>query len=447
MPLKPSDKRISRRRFLRMAAGRALGLAGFPYLVSASALGKDSFVAPSERIVMGCIGLNGMGMVDMNAFLANEDVQVAAVCDVDARHRQRAGQVVQDYYSNRQEKTILHSCAAYNDFRELLARPDIDAVLIATPDHWHVPISIAAAKAGKDIYCEKPLCRTISEGRALCQAVKRYGRVFQTGSQLRSTRNVRFACELVRNGRIGKLHTIRTFLPPGRTLGPQPVMPVPEGFDYDMWLGPAPWVPYTEKRCHFNFRYVSDYAGGSLTDLGAHDNDIAQWGNATELTGPIEIEGQGEFPADGLFDTAVRFRVDYLYANGVRLICSTDPYPAGPGVRFEGDEGWIYVRWEIDAEPKSILTSKIGPNETRLYHSSDHHRNFLDCVRTRRCPIAPVEVGHRSATICHLGNVAMRLRRKLRWDPQEERFLNDEEANRLLSCSARSPWRLDQIVK
>ena len=446
-----SRVRISRRDFLKSAAATTIGV---PFIVPSSALGGAGAVTPSNRITMGCIGVGGQGIWNMKAFLSKSDVQVVAVCDVNensdysdyyyggAAGREPARQIVQSYYAADKPAGTYRGCAVYNDFRELLAREDIDAVLIATPDHWHVLISIAAAKAGKDIYCEKPLSRTIEQGRVLCETIKRYGRVFQTGSQLRSTRNVRFACELVRNGRIGRLHTIRTFLPAGGAIGPQPVMSVPKGFDYDMWVGPAPWQPYTEERCHVNYRYISDYAGGQLTDFGAHDNDIAQWGNGTELTGPVEIQGRGEFPQDGLWDTATTFKLYYKYANGVRLICSTEQYPSGTGVRFEADEGWVYVRGNIDAEPSSILTSKIRPDEVHLYHSDNHHRNFLDCVKSRKETIAPAEVGHRSVTICHLGNIAMKLGRKLQWDPEKERFVNDEEANRMLSCAMRGPWRL-----
>jgi len=383
-----------------------------------------------------------MGTSDMQAFLGCPDCQVVAVCDVERVHRERAKKMVEHQYAAERQAGTYKGCDAYGDFREIIARDDIDAVMIGTPDHWHVPISIAAAKAGKDIYCEKPLSRSIAEGRALCNAIRRYGRVFQTGTQLRSLRNVRFACELVRNGRIGKLHTIRTFLPAGTSIEPQPAMPVPDGFDYEMWLGPAPWAPYTAKRCHFYFRYVSDYAGGPMTDLGAHDNDIAQWGNGTEQTGPIEIEGKGEFPRDGLWDTVMTFKVHYRYANGVELICSSDPNPQGTGVRFEGTDGWVYTRSGIDGEPKSVLKSFIGPNEIHLYESANHQQNFLDCVRSRKDTICAAEIGQRSSSICHLGNIAMRLRRKLQWDPEKEQFVNDPEADRMLLAPMREPWHV-----
>ena len=429
--------RPSRRTFLK---GVATAVAA-PYIVPASALGLDGATAPSNRITLACIGVNGRGTANMKSFLNHADAEVVAICDVDQAHRERAQRTVQSRYAS--DRPSYTGCDTYNDFRDVIARDDIDAVMVGTPDHWHALIAIAAAKSGKDIYCEKPISKTIAEGRAVCDAVRRYGRIFQTGSQLRSSRNVRFACELVRNGRIGKLHTIRTYLPPGTTCGPQPEMPIPPGFDYNLWLGPARWAPYTARRCHHTFRYVSDYAGGTMTDLGAHDNDLAQWGNGTEHTGPVEIEGTGQFPPDGFFDTAMRYEVHYTYANGVTLICSTDPYPAGTGVRFEGTEGWVYTRTAINAEPQSLLETSIGPNEIHLYQSNDHHRNFLDCVKSRKETIVPAETGHRSITICHLGNIAMKLGRKLSWDPDRERFKDDPEADRHLLSPMRAPWRLE----
>jgi len=432
-------KRFSRRDFLKVAGVAAVA----PYFVPSSALGADGAVAPSERITMGCIGLNGMGTSDMRSFLANADVHVVAVCDVDRVHLERAKALVENHYAAQRAAGTYTGCDAYGDFREVLDRDDIDAVMIGTPDHWHVLISMAAAKAGKDIYCEKPISKTIAEGRALCDTIWRYGRVFQIGTQLRSLPKVRYACELVRNGRIGKLERIRTFLPAAPSIEPQVAMPVPENLDYEMWLGPSPWAPYTEKRCHRTFRYISDYAGGTMTDLGAHDNDIAQWGNGTQRTGPVEVEGEGVFPREGLYDVATTFKLRYRYANGVELICSTDPNPQGTGVRFEGTDGWVYTRSDIDAEPKSLLGSVIGPDEIHLYDSKNHQRNFLDCVKSRAETITPAEVGHRSATICHIGNIAMRLGRKLRWNPARELFVDDAEANGMLSRAMRAPWGIE----
>jgi predicted dehydrogenase len=310
---------------------------------------------------------------------------------------------------------------------------------VATPDHWHVPISLAAVKAGKDVYCEKPLTLTIAEGRTLSDAARRYRRVFQTGSQQRSDRRFRLACELVRNGRIGELHTINVEIPPNSRQCPPTwkEMPIPPGFDYEMWLGPAQYAPYTEQRCHYSFRFIMEYSGGQVTNWGAHDLDIAQWALDADNSGPIEISGQGEFPREGLFSTATQVHIEYTYANGVKLVCDS----GGNGVTFHGSEGWIYVwRDRIIAHPQSLLSSMIGPGEVHLYQSDDHIQNFLDCFKTRQTPAADVEIGHRSATVCHLGNIAMLRGRRLRWNPQTEQFANDEEANRLLSRPARCPW-------
>lgn len=424
---------ISRRDFLKRTALAAapVALAGTT-MVPSSVLGA---AAPSNRITIGCIGLGSQGVWNMQGLMSKPQAQVLAVCDVDANHLERA-----------QRTAGLDEKSAYTDYRELLARDDIDAVVVSTPDHWHVPISIAAAKAGKDIYCEKPLTLTIAEGRALCSTVERYGRVFQTGSQQRSDSRFRFACELVRSGRIGKLQTIHVQIP--KNSRPNPLdwqaEPVPPHLDYDMWLGPAPWAPYTKMRCHYSFRFILDYSGGQITNWGAHYLDIAQWANGTDRTGPVEILGRGEFPKTGLFTTATKVYVEYTYDNGVKLICTTRPADIGDGnIKFEGSKGWVYVdRSGIDAYPKSILTSKIAPHGIHLYHSTDHGQNFLNCVKLRKNCAADVEIGHRSASLCHLGNIAMLLGRKLKWDPGKERFIDDEAANRMLARSMRAPWRL-----
>ena len=435
----PLQKRITRRDFLK---GTVVAVAG-PWVMASSALGAEERPAPSERIVMGCIGVGGMGTGNMRGFLANPDVQVVAVCDVDAKRRQAATRGLELHYAEQLRKGTYKGPAAYNDFRELLAREDIDAVSIATPDHWHCLLGIAAAQAGKDMYIEKPLSLTIAEGQALRDAVKRYGRIFQHGTQQRSDRNFRFACELTVNQRIGKLHTIKVGSPASEEAGLEPPMPVPEGFDYDMWLGPAPWAPYTEKRCRTPFWYfISDYTIGFVSGWGVHHVDIAQWGNGSDHTTPIEIEGKGVFPKDGLCDTATAWHVECKYANGVKMIY-TDNRETTQGVRFEGTEGWVWVRrGEIDAHPKSLLTTALGPNEIHLYESGNHGRNFLDCVKSRKPTIAPIEAAHNSATICHLSQIAMLTGRRLRWDPDRERFINDPEANRFLSRAMRSPWHL-----
>jgi predicted dehydrogenase len=371
----------------------------------------------------------------MKGFIANPGAQVVAVCDVDSTHQEQAAKIAG-----------LGPKEACNDFRDLLDRDDIDAVVVATPDHWHVPISIAAAKVGKDIYCEKPLSLTIAEGRTLCDTVRRYGRILQTGTQQRSGNVFRYTCELVRNGRIGDLHTITVQIPANNRSCPiWHVEPVPEGFDYDMWLGPAPWAPYTTARCHYQFRFILDYSGGQITNWGAHYLDIAQWGTDTDHYGPVEIDPTGsQFPRDGLFNTATKVNVEYTYANGVKMRCITRTDGIFDGdIRFEGSKGWISAdRGKMDAHSKSLLKSNIQTDEIHLYHSTDHKQNFLDCIRLRKDPIANVEIGHRSATLCHLANIAMQLGQKLRWDPAKEYFVNNEPANRMLTRSMRSPWRL-----
>jgi len=423
------SKGWTRREFFgKMARGAAAAGAAFamPSVVSARALGRADKAPASERLTMGFIGVGGMGSGHLGAFLYRREVEVLAVCDVYEPHRMRAKERAGD------------RCAVYNDFRDLLDRKDIDAVLIATPDHWHVLVAIAACQAGKDIYCEKPLTLTIEEGRALVNAVRRYGRVFQTGSQQRSEDNFRFACELVRSGRIGRLHTIRTGFGGAPTSGWEPDTDPPRGLDWHLWLGPAPWVPYNPLRCIYNFRWFYDYSGGKMTDWGAHHNDIAQWGNGTELSGPTEIEGTATFPTSGLYDTATTFLIKYTYANGVTLICGE-----GHGAKFEGTDGWVHVdRGFLEASPAELLQEELGPGDVHLYRSPGHHENWLDCIKTREKPICDVEIGHRSVSVCHLGNIAIRAGRKLRWDPAREHFVGDEEMNRWLSKPMRAPWHL-----
>ncbi len=450
---------ITRRDFLTGSVVTAAAAFGVPYIVPSSVFGAN---APSNRIVMGCIGTGNMGTNNMMGFVNNHDVQVVAVCDVEKGSteyngsysdsfgkwfgREPARKRVEAHYARQNQSGTFKGCMTYRDFRELLARDDIDAVTICTPDHWHAAISVMAAKAGKDIYCEKPMTLTIAEGSAMIEAVRRYGVVFQTGSHLRSNQKVRFACELVRNGRIGQLKKIDAVVGPNNKTAPacpwQP-MPVPEGFDYDMWLGPAPRRPYHKMRCHYTFRFILDYSGGQTTNLGAHSFDIAQWGNGTDHTGPVEIEDCGsEFPKDGLFTTPTYINFQARYANGVQLTCRTRP-DNWTGARFEGTEGWVeFVDGKLDTYPKALKKSVVGPNEIRLYKSDNHKRNFLDCIKSRREPAAPVEIGHRSATICHLGNIAMMLKQKLQWDPDKERFINNDQANRMLSRPMRTPWHL-----
>ena len=431
--------KASRRRFLKGAAAAAVAA---PYVITSSALGGNGRAAASNRITLGHIGVGGRGGANMKQFLQYGDVQSIAVCDADDIHAEAAKKRVEEAYTQ-QSRADYKGCDVHKDFRDLLARPDIDAVVISTPDHWHACQTILAAAAGKDIYCEKPLTMTIDEGKAVREAVHRYGRILQTGTHERSRRNSRFACELVRNGCVGKVHTIQITMPVTHPhVGPQPVMPVPPELDYDMWLGPVPWEPYTKYRVHRTFRYILDTSGGEVTDRGAHIIDLAQWGNGTDRTGPVAVKGWGTFPDDGLFNTAREYRFEFTYADGVRLICESK---APRGVKFIGDDGWVFLTVHengLTAEPASLLRETFGPNDTHLYESEEHRRNFIDCVQARREPVAPVEVGHRTATMCHLANIAMLTGRPLRWDPDREEFLNDTEANRMLSRPQREPWRL-----
>jgi myo-inositol 2-dehydrogenase/D-chiro-inositol 1-dehydrogenase len=436
---------VSRRQFIKGSVAAATGFFA-PTIVPASVFGAD---APSNRITIGFIGVGRMGMDDLREILGFKEAQVVAVCDIDANRLKYAQNTVNDHYSRQGSSGAYEGCRTYGDFRELVAQADIDAVSIATPDHWHVLPAIAAARAGKDIFLQKPLSLTIQEGRVLSDAVRRYNRVFQVGSQQRSDSRFRQACELVRNGRIGRLHTVKVGFGTDPGTGVEPPMLVPDGLDYDTWLGPAPWAAYTEKRVHPQKGYdrpgwlrISDYGAGMITGWGSHHNDIAQWGMGTEYTGPVEIQGHAEYPKDGLWDVHGDFSIEYTYANGVKVICA-DNKKNKDGITFEGTEGWVYVtRGLIDAQPKSLLSSAIGASEIQLYKSNNHKANWLECIKSRAETIAPVEVAHRSCTVCLLGDIAMRLGRKLKWDPDKEQFIGDEQANRMLGRPMRSPWRL-----
>ena len=428
----PSSAGLSRRHFLVSA----LAAAAAPSVLPSHVFGAEGATAPSNRIVMGCVGFGGEGMKNLNAFLRQPDAQVVAVCDVDRERRQKARETVNAYYKT-------DGCGEYADFRELFARPDIDAVQISTPDHWHVVMSAMALRAGKDVCCEKPTL-TIAEGRILSDLVRRSGRVFQTSMEDRSLGVYHRMAELVRNGRIGKLHTIRVGLPTGggRDIGleRQRPEPVPEGFDYAMWLGPAPEAPYCAARCHWNFRWIYDYSGGILTDWGAHLFDTAQWANDTERTGPVAVEGQGKFPVEGIYDAAYEFHFEYTYASGVKMLVDT----GAVRLRFEGSDGWVGNNgWigSLEASAPALLRDPIGPGEIKLDTCfAGEHRNFLDCVHSRREPYFPAEISHRVSTVAHLGNAAMLLGRKLRWDPAAEQFLGDDTANRMRSRALRAPW-------
>lgn len=428
---------ISRRRFLRNAAGASIGALGLPYIVSSSALGQGGAVAPSERVVIGCIGVGSQGSGNMRGLLGKKGAQVVAVCDVDRNHVNNAKATVDKRYGNA-------DCKTYHDFRELIAREDVDALSMALPDHWHSIPVVMAAQAGKDVYGEKPLARTIHEGRVMVDAFHRFGRVWQTGSWQRSVANFHRACELVINGRIGKVKYVEVGLPTGGGTDVKKVQPVPEHLDWDFWLGPAPWVPYRGVS-HWDWRWIMDYSGGQLTDWAGHHVDIAHWGLGLDRTGPQEIEGRGVYPEDGIYDVPTQYKFTCKYAGGLTMVVANDrQQPHGMGTCWYGEnDAWIHVnRGGLRASEPKILEEVIRPNETRLYESRDHQQNFLDCVKSREETIAPIEIAHRSISVGLLGEIAMLTEQKLKWDPEEERFLNSDEANRLLRRSMRSPWTL-----
>ncbi|MBM3861337.1 MAG: Gfo/Idh/MocA family oxidoreductase [Verrucomicrobia bacterium] len=445
---------MARREFLQRIGRAGAAVAAFS-IVPARVLGK---FAPRNRINIAMIGCGNQSTVDTRAFLVEPDTQIVAVCDVNrASHGYRTEtqylgrdpmrQIVEKHYATKKTDGTFRGCDTYNDFRDVLARPDVDAVAIVVPDQWHATMTIMAARAGKDIYCEKPLSLTVADGRAMVDAVRRHGIVLQTGTHHRSDARTRHVCELVRNGRIGRLKRMVTYIPGWNKAGPtgawEPT-PVPDGFDYDFWLGPAPWEPHHKDRCFYNFRFILDYSGGQVTNIGAHCLDLAQWANGTDRSGPVEIEDAGsEWPVDGLFDVATKVHFRARYADGVELDCTYGEERLA--CRFEGTEGWVQCGYRgsgFDSNIPGLQRSVIGPNEISLGASINHFRNFLDCVRSRGEPIAPVEVGHCSATLCHIGNIAMRLKRRLRWNPHTEQFVGDDEANRMLSRPYRTGWSL-----
>lgn len=439
------NPRISRRKFLATSAA-GVALASLPgwFIKEAHAADADMVInrkkfGTNDTINIGVIGPGGskgghrMGLGDAHAAASKPGVKIVAVCDVDDQHCEEAA------------AAFGADCAKYRDFRDLLARKDIDAVIIGTPDHWHAYICIAAMRAGKDVYCEKPLTLTIDEGKKLVKAWRQTGAIFQTGSQQRSDGKFRLACELVRNGRIGKLTKVEAHLPSGPVGGPFQTQPVPEGFDWDMWLGPAPWKEYVKERTHGNFRWWLDYSGGMLTDWGAHHNDIAQWGLGMDRSGPISVQAFGRGPCIGenCYDTFPEYKVTYVYENGVHLIAT---HEGENGVQFFGEEGWIFVsRGKIAASDQKLLDDPLPSNAVRLYNSNDHMGNFIECVRNRdKQPICDAEIGHRSVTVCHLANISLLLGgRKLKWDPVKEEFKDDPQANAMLARSnQRKQWKV-----
>ena len=425
----------TRRAFLRSAVQTGTAFSLF-HAIPASALGRGGHVAPSNRIVLGCIGMGGQGSSNMRAFLGQPDTQIVAVCDVDKSHLATAKADVEKHYSG--------TCSAYTDFRELCARKDIDAVSMATPDHWHAVTAITALKSGKDVYGEKPLSHCLAEGRSIVETQKRYARVWQTGSWQRSQAHFRQACELVRNGRIGKVVRVEVGLPTGSPSGPVQFKDPPPELDYEFWLGPSRYAPYCDLRTHWNWRWQLDFGGGQLMDWIGHHADIANWGMGWDSTGPVEIQGRGRYPEQGIWNAATEYRFTAKYDGGVEMIVGNATGSLRGGTRWIGQSGsWIWVdRGGIDASTKSLLSQAVGPDEVQFYRSPGHQREFLDCVRSRHLTLCPAETAHRAASIGHLGQIAMLLGRKIRFNPQTEDILEDASASSMLSTPMRSPWRI-----
>lgn len=462
----PSN-RFSRRQFLTATAG-ALAV---PTLIPSSALGADGAVAPSERITMGAVGWGMQGPGNTGAFMNQKDCQVVAVCDLDKQHLEAAVNAVNGKYGNK-------DCKAYHDYRELLARQDIDAVMLALPDTWHALAAVEAAKQKKDIYGEKPLARTIAEQQAIVKAVQQGQRIWQTGSWQRSVENFHKAVEIVQNGLIGKVTRVEVGLPSGHTdfartapellkklaevdgaprslaqLTPSKpgwnvaVSEPPAGFDYDRWLGPSAMEPYIKARVHMNWRWNYNVGGGQLLDWIGHHCDIAHWGLGFDNTGPVEVEGQGEFPPkDAVWNTCTRYRINCTYAEGVAMVIAGGHRDIRSGTKWIGSDGWVWVdRGGFDCSKEDLKDISRLPEDLRkvkAYHSRDHQRNFLDCVKSRKPTITPVEAGHHSAIPGHLGLIAMMVGRKLKWDPKQEVIVGDAEASKLLSREFRAPWKL-----
>ncbi len=397
---------------------------------------------PSDRVTLGCVGLGWQGIGNLQSFLQDPAVLVVAVCDVDAQHLEKARELVNAKYGDR-------GCAVFHNYEELYARADIDAVSLALPDHWHGIASVAAARAGKDIYGEKPLAHDWAEGRAIADAVRRYHRVWQTGSWQRSVSHFRFACELVRNGRIGKVHRVEVGLPGGHSdfdgLGHLvEAGPPPAHLDYERWLGPAPYAPYCPARVHKTWRWNLDYGGGQLLDWIGHHTDIAHWGLDLDHTGPVFVEGSGALPPAGsLWDSPTRYRIHARYAGGLEMTVAGGHRDIRGGTKWIGSEGWVWVnRGGLEADPPKLLTSRIGPNEMHLERTAGHQRQFIECVRSRRATLTPAETALRSATPGYLGLISILTGRPVRWDPVAEHILEDPEAERLLAHPMRSPYHL-----
>jgi len=455
---------MKRRKFISGTAKAAAGAVVMPVIIPASVIGKNP---PGDKINIGWIGCGRQGRGDIMGTMGYNTAMVAAVSDVDSDRMALGKKMIEDFYSKKTGKTSYVNVKMYDDYHGMLADKDIDAVMITTPDHWHSQPALEAALAGKDIYLEKPTSLTIAEGRILSDVVRKQKIILQVGTQQRSSFQWRYAAELVRNGRIGRLHTVKIGLP-GDPSGPEaPEMPVPRNLNYDMWLGSTPEVYYTEIRVHPQVGFdrpgwlrCEQFGAGMITGWGQHHFDSAAWGMDTELTGPVSVEAVAQFPKSGLWDVHGDFMSIAEYKNGVTQLTSGN-YPNG--VRYEGTEGWIFVtrgnyratasdpipenqdNQPLQASDPKILTSVIGPDEIHLYESSDQVGNWLDCIRSRQEPISPVETGHRACTVCLVTHIAMKLGRKLYWDPEKERFLNDDEADSMISRPQRAPYGTNYV--
>jgi predicted dehydrogenase len=448
---------VSRRRFLQTSLGAA-AVAGFPAIVPARVLGQ---MAPSKQINVGAIGVGRISRGhDLPAILRNDTARVMAVCDLSADRVVEGKKFVNGFYAKKTGQPY-DGVTGYSNFRELLTNKDIDAVVISTPDHQHAILAVAAVRAGKDVYLQKPASLTIAEGRYLSDAVQASGRILQIGSQQRSWKQFHRACELVRNGRIGEIKHVEIGLPGDPAGGDPTPMPVPAGFNYDSWLGSTPEVPYTVDRVmpqkgfdRPGWLRMEQFGAGMITGWGAHHVDTAHWGMDTEYTGPVEIWGTAEFPTHGLWDVHGKFLTHAIYANGVTMDISGD-FPNG--IKWYGTKGWLFVTRDemtsptavagqsvkieplMASDPK-ILDSVIGPDEIHLYTATEQHANWLECIHTRKQPTAPVEIGHRACSTCLLHHIAMKTKRRLHWDPERERFNGDDDANAMLSRPQRSPY-------
>jgi predicted dehydrogenase len=419
---------VSRRQFL-LGSTAALAI---PYIIPRSVFGAN------ERIVTGHVGVGRQGVANLKGFMNRADP--AALCDVDQDHLAAALKLLENGEGSKKKVD------GYGDYRKLLDRKDIDAIVVVTPDHWHAPITIHACQAGKDVYCEKPLTLTIAEGRKTVEAARRNNRIVQTGSQQRSEYKgmFRHAAELVRAGKLGKLQEILVGIPKVNFDGDAiPDSKPPASLDYNFWLGSAPMKPYNEKHVHYLFRFFWDYSGGQMTNFGAHHLDIAQWAMGMDNSGPVSVEGTATFDPKKRYEVPSTCRVTYQYENGVRVILGQEQKDIPQGATFIGSEGRLFVdRSKINSNPKELVAIEIGDKDVHLGKTGSHHQNFLDCVKSRELPICDVEVGHRSATVCHLGNIALRLGRKVQWDPSAEQFVGDAEADKWLDRARRAPYTL-----